>query len=258
MRGGATCRNLFDSGGILLRAVDYETSVAQSPHCHPHFSITLITSGAVEEVSEDGASTGAPCSVVVKPAGHSHSDAYGLGGVKSFQINIASDAIPDFTRALRYGWYQGGPAARCMLSLVQVAKMESPPNQAIMGRRLRELLATLCESQPSATAHDDPLEAFASALAANPQHVPPIHAVAQRLGMHPVSLARAFRRRFGCSITEFRRRHRVLGACADVASSKTSLADIAYAAGFADQPHFCRAFKMELGVSPGEYRRMIA
>ncbi|MEX2015672.1 MAG: AraC family transcriptional regulator [Candidatus Hydrogenedentales bacterium] len=259
--GRATCRNLYDGGGILLRAVDYETSAGQLPHSHPHISITLIMSGAVKEVSENGATTGAPCSVVVKPAGLCHSDAYGQGGVRSFQVNIASDAVhavSDYARSLRYGWYHGGSATRCMLSLVQDVKMESTADGTIVRRRLRDVLGTLREPGPLIKAHDDALAAFANALVANPLDVPAVHAVAQRLGMHPVSLARAFRRRFGCSITEYRRRHRVLGACADVAAGKSSLADIAYAAGFADQPHFCRAFKTELGVSPGEYRRMIA
>jgi AraC family transcriptional regulator len=73
--------------------------------------------------------------------------------------------------------------------------------------------------------------------------------------MHPVSLARAFRRAHGCSITWYRRRSRVRRA-ADLLTTAMPLADVAMESGFTDQSHFCRVFKVETGLTPSVYRRL--
>ena len=73
--------------------------------------------------------------------------------------------------------------------------------------------------------------------------------------MHPVALARAFRRTHGCSITAFRRRVRVRRA-AELLVAGASLVDVALESGFADQSHFCRIFRTEMGVTPSAFRAM--
>jgi AraC family transcriptional regulator len=42
-----------------------------------------------------------------------------------------------------------------------------------------------------------------------------------------------------------------------LASTDASLGEIAAAAGFSDQSHFSRTFKSYLGITPGEYRKII-
>jgi len=72
--------------------------------------------------------------------------------------------------------------------------------------------------------------------------------------MDPVALARAFRRALGCSITCYRRRAQLRRAASLLSESRMALADVALETGFADQSHFCRIFKREIGVSPARYR----
>jgi AraC family transcriptional regulator len=79
--------------------------------------------------------------------------------------------------------------------------------------------------------------------------------LAAAVGVHPVHLARAFRRHFGASPGEYVRRLRVDWAARAVAEGPQSLADIAQLAGFADQSHMTRMFRRELGTTPGELRR---
>jgi AraC family transcriptional regulator len=47
---------------------------------------------------------------------------------------------------------------------------------------------------------------------------------------------------------------RVEWAAAEILSGHRSLAEIAAEAGFADQSHFTRVFRRQVGVTPGEYR----
>ncbi|MEO7794868.1 MAG: AraC family transcriptional regulator [Thermoanaerobaculia bacterium] len=79
--------------------------------------------------------------------------------------------------------------------------------------------------------------------------------IAAALGVHPVHLARRFRQTFGLSPGQYLRRCRLERARRLMRRSSAALAEIAAAAGFADQSHFSNAFRREYGVSPGAFRR---
>jgi AraC family transcriptional regulator len=79
--------------------------------------------------------------------------------------------------------------------------------------------------------------------------------LARAAGVHPVHLARVFRRYLGCAPGDYLRRRRVERAAALLRATARPLADIALGCGFADQSHFARAFKRHTGVAPGAYRR---
>lgn len=80
--------------------------------------------------------------------------------------------------------------------------------------------------------------------------------VAGCVGCEPGELALAFRARHGCRPDEYVRTLRLERARRDLAESARTIAEIATAAGFYDQPHFTRAFKARVGVTPAQYRRL--
>jgi AraC family transcriptional regulator len=80
------------------------------------------------------------------------------------------------------------------------------------------------------------------------EHVSLRH-VAREVGVHPVYLARVFRRRHSCSVSEYLRVLRLVEAGRLVLQG-ASLVQAAYAAGFADQAHFSRRFSAAFGFSP--------
>jgi AraC family transcriptional regulator len=67
--------------------------------------------------------------------------------------------------------------------------------------------------------------------------------------VHPVYLARVFRRRHGCSVSEYLRALR-LEEAGRLVLQGAPLAQAAYAAGFADQAHFTRCFAAAFGFTP--------
>lgn len=78
--------------------------------------------------------------------------------------------------------------------------------------------------------------------------------LAGELGVHPVYLARAFRRHFRCSPGEFARSRRLQRAAALLARSRLSLSEVALDCGFFDQAHLTRSFRACFGMTPGDYR----
>jgi len=78
--------------------------------------------------------------------------------------------------------------------------------------------------------------------------------IAAEVGVHPVHLAREFRKHYGTSVGEYLRRVRIEYACRELMDSNVAVTNIAFAAGFADQSHFSRTFKRLCGTTPGRYR----
>ena len=78
--------------------------------------------------------------------------------------------------------------------------------------------------------------------------------VAREVAVHPAHLARVFKGQFGISVGSYVRRLRLDWAAVELERSDTSLAGVALTAGFADQSHFTRAFKRQLGITPSAFR----
>jgi AraC family transcriptional regulator len=79
--------------------------------------------------------------------------------------------------------------------------------------------------------------------------------IAGEVQIHPVHLARAFRKRYRCCVGDFIRQLRVEAACQELVRSDAPIAEIAARTGFTDQSHLSRILKRYAGVSPGELRK---
>ena len=82
--------------------------------------------------------------------------------------------------------------------------------------------------------------------------------VSAAVGVHAVHLAREFRKHYACTAGDYIRRLRVEYACREIGKSSSSLAQIASAAGFSDQSHFCKVFRRLTGMTPAEYRAALS
>lgn len=86
------------------------------------------------------------------------------------------------------------------------------------------------------------------------RHAPSHSDLATAAGVHPVHVSREFRRRFGCTLSQYLRQRRVEVATELLLSSGRSLGAITFAAGFTDQSHFTRVFAEHVGTTPGRFR----
>ena len=91
----------------------------------------------------------------------------------------------------------------------------------------------------------------------DPGRVGSLSELAEAVGVHPVTLARGFRKAYGCSVGAYLRRLRIARAARRLSEIDDSLAEIALEAGFADQSHFSNLFRRETGLSPSAFRRSV-
>ena len=82
-----------------------------------------------------------------------------------------------------------------------------------------------------------------------------LESLARAVSVHPVHLAREYRRCYNSTIGEQIRRLRIEYACRQLTDTDDSLSTIALAAGFADQSHFATGFKKQIGMAPSAFRR---
>lgn len=248
-------------GPLVATLIRYAPRASQPPHAHAEGRVSLMLDGSVRETSAGRThATGAGC-VSLKPAECVHANEFGEGGLFSLCVyprpGIESDAAAEWNRAVAaYRWIDGGPIVRAMNRLArrfagapsgdsaddepvyELLSLFESYAQPEMGRTqpawLRRTRARLCDETPRPHSVAD---------------------LARDAGVHPVSLTRAFRRHYGCSITEYVDRLRVERAAAALRQSQAALTQIAIDCGYADQAHFCRRFRRHFGVTPGAYRR---
>jgi AraC family transcriptional regulator len=80
--------------------------------------------------------------------------------------------------------------------------------------------------------------------------------LADAASVHPVHVARQFRKYMGMSVGEFVRMRRIDFARRELSETDRPLADIALESGFSQQSHFSAAFRRIAGTTPSEFRKL--
>lgn len=87
-----------------------------------------------------------------------------------------------------------------------------------------------------------------------------LRSAAEHVAVHPVHLARCFRTAYGCSVTEYLHKLRMVDAARQMLNGRTA-AEAAAEAGYTDQFYMTRCFAKKMGLLPSDIlsaRRMLA
>ena len=233
-------------------------------HWHPHPTICFVLDGGFTETSGGASVTCAPSTVKFMPGGERHWDRFDHGPARGLLMEVAPEEMPalaPYAGVLdRRGHSHGGAIAEFAFRIYrELCRLDDAAALAIEGLML-ELLALasqLPEASPSLRTAPWLLEARELIEAGLGGHLG-VTGIARAVGVHPVTLARGFRRRFGCTLGEFVRQRRIERAMEQLRSTRIPLAAIAAATGFADQSHFSNLFRRRVGISPSHYRKLAA
>jgi AraC family transcriptional regulator len=218
----------------------YPPLLHQPAHAHDESGLSLVLQGSVEETAGRSADLAGPGSVVVKPAGVVHADRFGPGGATLLSLTFRGDPG---AAAGRYAWLRGAPVAALLRG------WRARDGAALESAAL-DLLAGAPGTEPRW------LASARERLHAERARPPASGALAAAAGVHRVHLARAFRARQRCTISEYVRGLRVQTAAELLAGTDWPLALVALETGFADQAHLTRVFRALVGVTPRRYRML--
>lgn len=246
---------------LVIRNVQYPEGCRQPTHAHDCATVTLVLGGVIREHVGGEVHVAGPASLVVKPAGTPHENRFAEGGARTLQVrlprnlNRATDRLVELPK---YGWRHGDSSATAALRLFRELTACRPCALSVSDR-LVELFDTFYTARSLAEARAEPrwLSRVVDCLEAG--YRAPISAseLATEARVHPVYLARAFRRHRGCSVSEYLKQRRVRESCRQLADTDLAFAAIAHDVGFSDQPHFCRVFKEQTGFTPRAYRSAV-
>lgn len=255
---------LIDSRGLRLVVTDYHPGERMAPHRHPGTQVSMVMRGAVEEGVAGREHQGGVGAVVVKPAGVVHRNVFGPAPVRMLSINLLPghglEAERRSSALSAWRWTDGGPASRALWRLLATARAEPAHASALLADAFWEMVDALDVDGAAVSPSTPPawLRRIREQLHDSAGAAPPVRVLAEAAGVHPVYLARAFRRAYGVPVTEYARRLRIRAAADRVACTGLPLARIACEAGFADQSHLTRELRRETGLTPGALRRAAA
>ena len=81
--------------------------------------------------------------------------------------------------------------------------------------------------------------------------------LSQTLDIHPIHLSRDFQKYFNCNLGDYIRKLKINHSLSFLTGNEKSLTEIALDCGFADQSHFIRSFKENIGMTPLKYRKIL-
>lgn len=247
--------------GFMLSESLYPPRLKQPRHTHSHASFSFVLAGKYIEDYGRQRQTRESSTIVFHPPEESHAVDFQSGArILSVQLNSERFAyIRERSNALDASASSQTETISWLGNRIyqEFCRMDTASPLAIEGLVL-EILAEAVRIKVSATEKKSPrwFEQVREFLHANFSESIALETVAEIADVHPVHLARVFRRQTGGTMGEYLRRLRVEFACRKISSTDISLGEIAFAAGFADQSHFTKTFKAHFGLTPSEYRRV--
>jgi len=250
--------------GLILTEKVHPVGECTPRHAHAQPYLCFVLEGSWEERSDSGARRCAPQTLIYHPPGDVHSDDFSTNSGRVFAIELDSgwrdrmaslSGLLDEPRVVT----TGTPTSVAMRLFDESRRNDFSSALVIEGLML-ELLGSLLRSRGGAASNRAPswLGTTEELLHARFRDPPSVSEMAALAGVHPVHLARAFRSRHGCRISDYVSRLRIETACAAMSATARTLSDIAIDVGFFDQSHFTKAFHRVVGTTPARFRATVA
>lgn len=245
--------------GFTLTEREYAPDLVLPEHSHQEPDLCFVLAGSFTEVTGKQARRCRPRSVLFHPAGEAHSDHFHTS-VRCFSLQFGTCGMDETPRSQPSVSNTsvnspGGRLSQLAARLYREFSMPDPVSRTMIEGLALQMMAETFR-QTTAPTHAAPLwlEEAKAILHEQFSDRPSLMNLATSVGVHPVHLAREFRRFYGCTITAYVLQRRLDFACQEMLNSRASLINIALAAGFFDQSHFARTFKAQMGMSPNQYR----
>jgi len=250
-----------------IHAMQADSSRTFARHSHEEFGIGLIVRGAQRSFSGRGTVEAGPGDIIMVNPGEVHDGQSLEEGGRAWRMLYIQPTV----------WQQlAGELAEqegCAQPLLLPQVRDSGLRQQFMrlfallgGERkagleqeqaMLQLLSRLMSAhgyrpQPSVCSAD--IARVRAALDDEPSQAHSLAVLATLAGTSRFRLLRSFAHQLGCSPHDYLQQRRLTLARGLIAQGRP-LADVAAAAGFADQSHMNRVFLQRLGITPGRYAR---
>ena len=255
-----TCRQIQTPAFAFTEIEDYD-NIEVPLHTHETAHFLFVVKGEYEATIKDKAQRCVASAMLYYPAGTTHRDHFYRACERRFltvsltpetnrklleEINFIDHSV-DFNSA-EISWL-GKKICR---------ELRSPDSLSsiVLEAAANELLVYAARNQDKSDKSPAWLKTARELLNDCCSEPVTIAEIAVAVGVHPLHLARTFRKFFGCSPGEYLRKCRIEAAANLLLDSKKSLAEIAQTCGFTDQSQFTHSFRQSTGTTPGKFRQI--
>ena len=231
-------------------------------HTHERAYFELALGGNYEESCYRGMLQFRPFTSAYNPTGTRHFGRVGPGGVRLFSIEVGDVWLQQFRLAhTEPGEIQDSHGGEMTFLALQLLRqhLEGEAPALTVESLVWELIAAAAQVKDQRL-REAPAwwSRILELLHADFAHDLSIAEVAAEARVHPVHLARTFRRLLNQTPGEYVQRLRVRYACEQLSQPDCDIAEVAAASGFSDQSHLTRVFKRFSHTTPAEFHNLIA
>lgn len=254
-----------EAGGYRVVEAVYTNGLTLPSHTHPRPALSFVAWGSFRETNRRGVELCRAGTMHVRPSEEPHANQFDPNGTRILIVDLPLEPVLEDRRIRRLvsraSVVQDG-AVRGLAEQIlwELHHRDDATDLAVEGLVLA-LLARLVRatSVRYAPGREEPVASrierarefidthFARGLS--------LSEIASVSGLHPSSLARAFKRRYQLTPWQYQRRRQLEWVKAELLRSGRPISAIALEAGFSDHSHLTRAFRIAEGRAPSALRR---
>jgi AraC family transcriptional regulator len=259
-----TIRRTVVRAGLRSYEAAYDRHARLVEHEHQSPFFTYVLRGDYVEHAGGSPRECRRGAVIFHPAHEVHSNAVGKLGTASLNVEIPDDQWRELTADVArkrdlVGRVLAGDVEWAALAVWREFHRDDRASITGLSESVALLSGQLLESHARGSFEPHRrLDRCLDYLSAHVAEAPTLADVARVADVHPMHLAKLFRKRFGYSMGEYVRRLRIAWACDQLSRDAGTISSIAADAGFADHAHFTRTFRRIAGSTPRWYRRHVS
>jgi AraC family transcriptional regulator len=246
--------------GLAIKAGRYVPDCVMPAHADQRSRLSIVIAGRLRESVGGCTEYAGAGSFAIKPGHVIHRNLFGPEGARTLSIELP-DGLDATSMDIidQWRWLHGGPLSLLAIRLWLATRTRAHEGDLV--DRVIDLVAAVGELGRPVERRAPPRwlrqvrQHLHDATAAERGS---LSTFAVEAGVHPVYLARQFRRHYRCSVSDYAQALRLTSALERMATTPEPLAAIATASGYADQSHLSRACRRSLDMTPRECRRVLA
>jgi AraC-like DNA-binding protein len=225
-------------------------------HYHENAYLSLLIKGKYHELNQHNEGMLNPGEIILRPSGYRHANNFPETGGSCMNVEFKNDVLNTYgLRSVlpeKATTYKAGAFTYLYRLLYCFSNDLAPelseeyifnwltenqnytiPSRLLWLPKVKTILETELETQHT------------------------LESISERVFVHPIYLARAFREREGLTLGEYKLRVRVKKSVELLFNTKLSISEIAYSTGFSDAAHFIKSFRLYYPVSPHKFRSVL-
>jgi AraC family transcriptional regulator len=242
-------------GPFRIIEKSYPANAWLGMHEHETAYISFLLAGAYAEVSQQEERFCSSGTVIWHPSTEAHADRFQSCGGHVLDLEIdtewLNDGAEELKTASRARMFHGGLPYSLGLQIYRELSTDSDRVEDVATELLGFFSGPLDRRPPGW------FNRAVEVCRDVDQQRLSLASLALAVGVHPVHVARSFRRFLGCTFGDYLAKVRIGKAFELLLNSKQPIVEVAYACGFADQAHLCRVFKKSTGLTPSSFRSTV-